>query len=153
MKTGFSFGLTSGVITTLGLIVGLNASTGSRIVVLGGIITIAVADALSDALGIHVSEESEKRTDKEIWTATITTFFSKFLIALSFTIPILIFNLLTAVTASIIYGLVLLSALSYYIATQNKKKPWKVILEHVFIGLIVILATSYLGTIVKGLFI
>ena len=35
-KTGLSFGLTSGVITTLGLMVGLHAGTHSRAVVLGG---------------------------------------------------------------------------------------------------------------------
>ena len=51
LRTGISFGLTSAVITTLGLMVGLNSGTHSQIVVLGGIITIAIADAFSDALG------------------------------------------------------------------------------------------------------
>ncbi|MGZ8381620.1 MAG: hypothetical protein ACXW4C_08190, partial [Nitrospira sp.] len=50
-KTGLSFGLTSGVITTLGLMVGLHSGTHSRTVVIGGILTIAIADAMSDALG------------------------------------------------------------------------------------------------------
>ena len=59
LKTGFSFGLTSGVITTLGLMVGLHAGTHSRLAVIGGIVTIAVADALSDALGIHIPEASK----------------------------------------------------------------------------------------------
>jgi len=67
IKTGFSFGLTSGIITTLGLIIGLHAGTHSRLVVMGGILTIATADAFSDALGIHISEESEtKHSNKEI---------------------------------------------------------------------------------------
>ena len=35
---GLSFGLTSGVITTLGLMVGLRSGTGSRIAVIGGIV-------------------------------------------------------------------------------------------------------------------
>ena len=43
LKPGFSFGLTSGVITTPGLMVGLNAGTHSRLAVIGGIVTIAVA--------------------------------------------------------------------------------------------------------------
>ena len=37
-KTGVSFGLTSGVITTLGLMVGLYSGTHSRTVVIGGIL-------------------------------------------------------------------------------------------------------------------
>ena len=68
VRKGFSFGLTSGVITTLGLIVGLYSTTHSFLVVFGGIILIAVADGLSDALGIHISEEAEaKHTTKQIW--------------------------------------------------------------------------------------
>ncbi|MCW1309363.1 MAG: hypothetical protein QXP04_01585, partial [Candidatus Nanoarchaeia archaeon] len=71
-KKGFSFGLVSGIITTLGLIVGLHSGTHSKLAVLGGIMTIAVADAFSDALGVHISEESEiKHSTREIWTSTI----------------------------------------------------------------------------------
>ena len=80
LKTGVAFGLTSGIITTLGLMVGLYSGTNSKLVVMGGILTIAIADAFSDALGIHVSEESKNNvTEKEVWEATISTFFSKFL--------------------------------------------------------------------------
>jgi len=71
IKKGLSFGLTSGVITTLGMMVGLNASTGSRIAIIGGIMAIAVADAFSDAVGIHIAEESENRhSEREIWEST-----------------------------------------------------------------------------------
>ena len=66
LKIGVVFGLTSGIITTLGLMVGLHSGTHSRVVVIGGIVTIAIADAFSDALGIHVSEEAENvHTHKE----------------------------------------------------------------------------------------
>jgi len=41
-KTGLSFGLTSVVITTLRLMVGLHSGTRSRTVVIGGILTIAM---------------------------------------------------------------------------------------------------------------
>ncbi|RPH80910.1 MAG: hypothetical protein EHM80_03995, partial [Nitrospiraceae bacterium] len=89
-KTGLSFGLTSGVITTLGLMVGLHSGTHSRTVVIGGIVTIAVADALSDALGIHLAEESKNNgIVREIWESTIATFVAKFLIAMTFVAPVL----------------------------------------------------------------
>jgi hypothetical protein len=52
VRKGVSFGLTSGVITTLGLIVGLHSGTHSKIAVISGIPTIAIADAMSDALGM-----------------------------------------------------------------------------------------------------
>lgn len=146
LKTGLSFGLTSGIITTLGLMVGLHSGTHSKLVIIGGILTIAVADAFSDALGIHVSEESEnKHNAKEIWESTISTFLSKFIFALTFVIPMLLLNLSMAIIASIIWGLVLLGIFSFCLAKSQNAKPWKVISEHLAIALIVVFITHYLG--------
>ncbi|MBR9678879.1 MAG: hypothetical protein GON13_01285 [Nanoarchaeota archaeon] len=153
LKTGFSFGLTSGIITTLGLMVGLYSSTGSKLVVLSGIITIAFADSLSDALGIHVSEESRKKVSgKHVWTATVSTFVSKFVFAISFILPVILFDLSLAIVLSVVYGLSLLSLLSYYIARTQKKKPWKVIIEHLVIGVCVMFLTNFVGLFVKTIF-
>ncbi|MCK4330549.1 hypothetical protein KAX02_11990 [candidate division WOR-3 bacterium] len=146
LKTGFSFGLTSGIITTLGLMVGLHSGTHSKLVVIGGILTIAIADAFSDALGIHVSEESENiHTNREIWEATISTFGAKFLFAITFVIPVLLLPLEIAIIVSILGGLNLLGIFSYYIAKEQKVKPWKIILEHLLIALVVIIITHYVG--------
>jgi len=91
LRVGFSFGLTSGIITTLGLMVGLNSSTNSRLVVVGGVLTIAIADAFSDAMGIHVSQESENRhTVKEVWESTFFTFLCKFVFSAIFIVPVLL---------------------------------------------------------------
>ncbi len=153
LKTGFSFGLTSGIITTLGLIVGLHSGTHLKSVIIGGILTIAVADAFSDALGIHVSEESEnKHSSKEIWESTISTFLSKFVFALTFIIPIILFELYTAVIISVILGLSLLGILSFFIAQGQKIKPQKVIIEHLLIALIVIFITHYVGEWISRIF-
>jgi vacuolar iron transporter family protein len=146
IKKGFGFGLTSGIITTLGLIVGLNSSTGSKSVVIGRIIVIAIADALSDSLGVHISEESEKRhTIKEIWETTISTFFFKFITALLFIIPILNFSLSSAVKISVAIGLFGIGLLSYWIAKQRKTNPWHAVMEHLIIAIFVIVATHYIG--------
>jgi len=146
VKKGFGFGLTSGIITTLGLIVGLHSSTHSSFVVLGGIIVIAVADALSDALGIHISEEAEnKHSTKEIWVATGVTFLSKFVFAILFVIPVLLLPLKTAIIVSVAVGLSLIALFSFYLARQQKINPLHVIGEHLFIASFVIIVTHYIG--------
>lgn len=146
LKTGFSFGLTSGIITTLGLMVGLHSGTHSKIVVIGGILVIAIADALSDAMGIHISEESEnKHSIREIWESTISTFLSKFVFALTFVIPILLFPLNTAIIISVIWGLSVITIFSWYIARGEGAKTYKVVSEHLFIAILVIIATHYVG--------
>lgn len=153
LKTGLSFGLTSGIITTLGLMVGLHSGTHSRLVVIGGILTIAIADAFSDALGIHIAEESEsKHSRKEIWESTIFTFLSKFIFALTFIIPILFFPLSKAIIISVIYGLLLLSLFSLYLSKTQGQKTWMVISEHLVIALVVIVITHYIGDLINKAF-
>lgn len=151
-KTGLSFGLTSGVITTLGLLVGLHSGTHSRAIVIGGIMTIAVADAMSDALGIHVSEESKNSGPTiHVWEATLTTFIAKFVIAVTFVIPVLIRPLDQAIMISVIWGLLLLAILSFFVARAQAIPPWKVIGEHLIIALCVVAMTHAVGDWAQGL--
>ncbi|MGB7062977.1 MAG: VIT1/CCC1 transporter family protein [Candidatus Zixiibacteriota bacterium] len=146
LKTGLSFGLTSGIITTLGLMVGLHSGTHSKLVVLGGILTIAIADAFSDALGIHVSEESENRhSTREIWESTVFTFLFKFVFALTFIVPILLLPLGTAIVVGVAWGLSMLAIFSLYIAKDQKENAWKVVGEHLLIAVVVIIITHNVG--------
>ena len=154
LKKGLGFGLTSGVITTLGLMVGLNASTQSSLVVLGGIITIAVADAFSDAFGVHISEEFDKKnSDEHVWASTFSTFFFKFIFAITFAIPVLFLELQTALVVSIIWGAFLLSAISFKMAREQKESVLHVVAEHLVIFTVVLFATNFIGNWISVTFI
>jgi len=153
IKRGIGFGLTSGVITTLGLLIGLNASTHSKAVVISGILIIAVADSLSDALGIHASEETENsQAHGEIWISTLTTFLSKGVISLSFLIPVLFLPLSQAVIVSIIWGLSLITTLNFYLASKRGVNAIRSTIEHVSIAIVVIIATHFIGGYISGIF-
>ncbi len=146
LRKGVTFGLTSAVITTAGLMAGLYAGTRSRSVVLGGIVTIAIADGFSDALGIHVSEESEAvHTSRQIWISTFATATSKCVFALSFAVPLFLFSLTTAVYVALAWGMGALTVLSYIIARSQGHAPRKTIGEHLLIGVLVIAATHWVG--------
>ena len=56
-----------------------------------------------------------------------------------------LFKLQTAVRVSIVWGLLLLSILSFKIAQDQKVKTWQVVLEHLIIAVIVILVANYVG--------
>ena len=109
-KTGLSFGLTSGVITTLGLMVGLHSGTHSRAVVIGGILTIAM----------------------------------------SFVVPVAMRPLDQAIVISVVWGMFLLAALSFFVARAQAIQPWKVIGEHLFIALCVVAITHAVGEWAQG---
>ena len=81
---------------------GIEAGTGSRTAVIASIFIIAFSDGMSDALGMHLSEEASKKQTKDVWITTIYTFFSKFITAMSFSIPIFIFSLYIGTIISII---------------------------------------------------
>ena len=151
--TGLCFGLTSAVITTLGLIVGLHSFSGSKLIVIGGVLTIAIADAFSDALGIHISEEAENlHTSKEIWESTLATFSAKFLFALTFIIPLLFLDLSNAIIVGIVWGMLILAILSRTIAKIEKKNMWSVVAEHLVIALIVVFLAHYVGDLISETF-
>ena len=57
-----------------------------------------------------------------------------------------------AVAASLVWGLSLLAVLSYALARAQRVPPWKVIGEHVVIGLCVVAITHYLGDWVRVTF-
>jgi VIT1/CCC1 family predicted Fe2+/Mn2+ transporter len=152
-RTGLFFGATSGVITTIGLIVGLNSGTQSIAAVLGGILVIAVADAMSDALGIHLAEEANPDTDHHhVWSATITTFFTKFVFSISFAIPLLLLPLGPAVIASVVWGLFVIVVLSYFLARSQGESPLSIIAEHLAIAILVIVFSHYIGVWVAATF-
>ena len=150
---GLFFGATSGVITTIGLIVGLNSGTRSITAVLGGILVIAVADAMSDALGIHLAEEADPNTDHaHVWAATIMTFLTKFVFSISFAIPLLLLPLTTAVAVSVVWGLFVIVVLSYFLARSQDESPLYIIGEHVGIAILVLVFSHYIGVWVAANF-
>ncbi len=152
-RTGLFFGATSGVITTIGLIVGLNSGTRSVTAVLGGILVIAVADAMSDALGIHLAEESDPDTTHgHVWSATIMTFITKFVFSISFAVPLLLLPLSTAVIASVAWGMLVIIVLSYFLARSQGESPLAIIGEHVGIAILVVVFSHYIGVWVANNF-
>ena len=145
-RTGLFFGATSGVITTVGLLTGLYAGTGSVTAVLGGILVIAVADAMSDALGIHLAEEADPNTStSHVWSATISTFITKFVFAISFAVPLLLLPLQTAVIVSLVWGMVVITVLSYFLAKSQGERPLPIIAEHLGIAILVVLLSHLIG--------
>lgn len=153
IRKGLGFGLTSGVITTLGLIIGLHSGTHSKMVILGGILTIAIADAFSDALGVHISEEFKGgKPHKEIWASTFFTFIFKLIFASTFIVPVMLLDLETAIWVSLAWGLGVITLISLKMAQENKEHYLEVVGEHLGIAILVVVITHYVGDFVANHF-
>ena len=147
----FSFGSTSAIITNVALIIGLDTAANAKLTIIGSLLMIAIADNISDSLGIHMYQESEGMGQKKVWTLTLTNFLSRLIISLGFVFIILAFPLDVAVTISLIYGALVLSAVSYLISKKRKANPWYSIAEHLLIAVTVIIISNFFGNLIINL--
>ena len=151
IKKGIGFGITSGIITTIGLMMGLYAATNSKLAILGGIITIAIADSLSDSFGIHISEEFSGAKHKNILKSSSYAFLSKLITASLFIFPIIFLNLKLAILICSIMGILLLIILNYFVSKENGESPIKTTFEHISLATIVIILSYFIGKIITHL--
>jgi VIT1/CCC1 family predicted Fe2+/Mn2+ transporter len=144
-QTKFSFGAASAIITNLGLISGLRTGEHAKLSIIGAILVIALADNISDSVGIHIYQESECLKTKEVWISTLTNFLTRILVSLTFILPLMVLPIKVAVVCAISWGLLLLVMMSYAIAKGRQINPYLAMLEHLCIAIIVIIASNFVG--------
>jgi len=149
----WTFGISSAVLTTLGMIVGLNSATSSRLAVLAGIAAVAIADSLSDSLGMYSQKKAERGTSsKTAFNYAWGCFLGKFIFTFSFMIPFLLLPIEPAILISVIWGLMLISFVNAQIAfIQEENITWGVT-KSIIITLIVVLLSYLAGKAIDILF-
>jgi len=147
-QTKFSFGATSAIMTILGLIAGLDTLAHPKLSIIGGILVIAIADNISDSMGIHIYQESECIARREVWLSTATNFLTRLLVSLSFIILIIALPMRLAVISAMVWGLVLLALMSYAVAKNTDRHPFRAIFEHMSIAIVIITASHFIGRFV-----
>ncbi|TSC92863.1 MAG: hypothetical protein Athens101428_786 [Candidatus Berkelbacteria bacterium Athens1014_28] len=149
---GVTFGLASGVLTTLGMIIGINAATSSRLAIIASILTIAISDSLSDALGMYLSEESRLDEQKQsVKIISLFTFLGRFFFSAIFLLPFFFFSIDQSVIISLIFGLFLMTIAMIIIAVRKKEPIIKTVLAHILWVVIVIFLSYFIGTTVNKL--
>jgi len=144
--TKYSFGATSAILTCLAFIIGLSQSPNAKMSIVGSLLVIAVADNISDSLGIHIYQESDLKHQREVRVSTFLNFMTRFGVILVFVVFVIVFPTVLAIWLSIAWGLGLLVVLSYYIAREQKVNPYSAIMMHVGVAVVVILASSLLSS-------
>jgi vacuolar iron transporter family protein len=139
----FSFGATSAVITSLAVIIGLSRTANPVIGITTALVVIAIADNISDSFGIHVHQESQKESIKEVRKTTFTNFVTRVVVVAIFVLPVILLPVKAAVIFSILFGMAVISIISYLVAKEQKAKPFKVVFQHLLITALVIVG-SYL---------
>ncbi len=144
----FSIGATAAITTSMGLIAGLTQGDTAKTGIVTGLLIIAVADNISDTLGLHIYKESEGASDRDVNSFTYGNFFVRLLLVTTFVLIVLSFSSLTAFIISSVWGLLLLAILSYLIAKSKKINHWQQIIRHLLVAIAIIAGSKLLGNLI-----
>ncbi len=147
----FSFGATSAVITGLAVIIGLSRSANAVIGITTALVVIAIADNISDSFGIHIHQESQKESVKEVRKTTFTNFVTRVAVVSVFVLLVILLPLKAAVALSMFFGIAVISIISYFIAKEQKAKPHRIVFQHLLITALVIIGSYVLREASAGL--
>jgi len=148
----YILGSSAAIITNASLIVGLGSTGAGKGPILGGLLTIALADNISDSLGIHLYKESEGCGVRLSALATGLNFLSRLLVSLSFVAVVLILPLSQAILVGIVWALLLLIFISYLITKSDHENSISEIIKHVLVAVFVIVLSRCVGSLIASYF-
>jgi VIT1/CCC1 family predicted Fe2+/Mn2+ transporter len=141
-----SFGATSAIVTSVGLIVGFGSAEVPKSAIVSGLLIVGLADNLTDTLSIHIFQESELLEQRSALQITIGNFLTRACIAGTFVILSLLLSGLSAVLACLAWGLTLLVGLTCLVARARRASVATELLKHITLAAIVVLASGLIGS-------
>ncbi len=142
--TRYSFGATSAIVTSLAFIVSLSGGPAPQAGIIGSLLVMAVADNITDSLGIHIFQESDLKSKGAVNSATFSNFATRLAFVLSFIAIIYAMPIGVAVPTAVAWGVSVLSVLSYLIAKEQGANPVTAILQHVATAAVVVASSLIL---------
>jgi predicted membrane protein (TIGR00267 family) len=159
---GVAFGTMDGLVTILGVVIGIaNATESSAIVVISGLVA-GVANAFGNSIGFYASELAERAEHlhenqhvSSMTEARRSTLLSFLTSLASVAVPVVPFAVLAdlhlAMIVSLIAALALLFALGGIVGKLSREKPWKFGFRYVLLGLVGAALSYIVGDILRDL--
>ena len=135
------------------MIIGLSRSANPVIGITTALVVIAIADNISDSFGIHIHQESQRESVKEVRKTTFTNFVTRVAVVSVFVLLVILLPLKAAVALSMFFGIAVISIISYFIAKEQKAKPYRVVFQHLLITVMVIIGSYLLREASAGFFV
>lgn len=149
----FSLGATAAIITSMGLIAGLNQGDNARAGIVTGLLIVALADNISDSFSFLMYKESEGASRHDLKSYTGANFIVRLFLVFTFVLIVLLFSSNAAFIVSSAWGLLLLAILSYLIAKSEKINPLRTVVWNLAIALMVIAGSKLLGNLISKMII
>ena len=145
---GFFFGLNSGVITTCVLITGLIQTNITYKILIISVFSLAISDGFSESYGLYLSKKAEDIKDftHGPLLSLISLFTTKFVIVMSFLIPLLFTKSLKIYKNLwwvIGWSVLLLIILDYNLCSMRNENFYIYFIPHMIVLFIVIYFNKY----------
>lgn len=145
-----SYGATSAIVTSTGLIVGFAAADVPRRTLVAALLIVGLADNITDSLSIHIYQESERLEERAAFRATLGNFATRAAITLSFVALTLWLSGVAIVVTATVWGVMLLSVLTWLVAVQRQTNPRMEIARHLAVAAAVIVVSRLIGMLING---
>ena len=142
--TRISFGGTAAIVTSMALIVGLDAANAGRAAMVSALLIAAIADNLTDSLSVHMYQESERLEEREAFIGTLTNFATRLIVCLSFVLLVVLFRA-HAAAWGIVWGMLLLTVLNYVLARHRSVSAMSELGKHLAVALVIIFISKSIG--------
>jgi len=140
-----TYGGTAAIVTSTALISGLSAANSTRTAIVSALLIAAIADNLTDALSIHIYQESEQLDKRDAFIGTMTNFGMRLLLSISFALLVVFVPLMYDAKVAIVWALLLLAALTYLVARERKVNPMSEVIKHLLVASAVIIVSMVIG--------
>jgi adenylate cyclase class IV len=147
-----AFGITSGILTTVGVLIGVNSASGDRLAVIASVVAIAVADSWSDAFGMYTARVTERGSSRAAALRYAAgTLLGKLVMPLTFLLPIALLPLGVAVIVDLVWGAVVLALLSLERALVGQLSPVRQVAVTLGLAALIVTLSSLAGSLVRQL--
>jgi VIT1/CCC1 family predicted Fe2+/Mn2+ transporter len=140
-----SFGGTAAIVTSMALIVGLDAAHATEKTMISALLIAALADNLTDSLSVHIYQESERLSQREAFIGTLSNFATRLALCLSFAALIVLLAPALALGAALAWGTFLLAALSWVLARERGASPLSEVAKHLIVAALVLFVSRLIG--------
>jgi len=153
-RQGIFFGANSGVLTTAGLITGLVQANITKNYLIISIMSLAIADSISEAYGMYISKKAKDIDDdsQNPIYALVGLLIMKFIVVVSFLIPLIFSNDLTYFKNLywiIGWSLFLTSIIDYNISSMREESLLSYLIPHIVVLFSVIYLTQMFGEMIN----
>lgn len=143
-----SFGSTSAVVTSIGLVVAFASTDAARGTLIGSLLIVGIADNLTDSLSIHLYQEAEDVETHEAFRSTASNFVVRLVLTATFVALALTLSDGWLAGVAVVWGFALLGMLTVELARQRRTSVRRELVRHLAVAAAVVIISKAIGTFI-----